>query len=102
MQLRECAKEARALAREVGPYVDDAVRRATPRAVDFRTGGDAGAIWQGPFADECTGTLQQRQRTLNSMGTALLMDAARWENQAGELDRQAKEEDRAKTGTGGN
>ncbi|MEU0245998.1 hypothetical protein ABZ192_16965 [Streptomyces sp. NPDC006235] len=99
-RLRECAREARALARRLGPYLDNAVKKATPRTSAFRTGGDEGAIWQGPFADECTAQLQQRQRTLNSMGTALLADATRWENQADELDRQAK--DKAKAGTGGN
>ncbi|MFI8302693.1 hypothetical protein ACIF80_04425 [Streptomyces sp. NPDC085927] len=101
-RLRECAREARALSRRLGPYLDDAVKKATPRAGGFRTGDDKGAIWQGPFADECTSTLQQRQHTLNSMGTALLTDATRWENQADELDRQAKEKDRSKAGTGGN
>ncbi|MFC9463355.1 hypothetical protein [Streptomyces coelicoflavus] len=101
-QLRECAREARTLARRVGPYLDDAVKKATPRAANFRTGDDKGAIWQGPFADDCTGTLQQRQRTLNGMGTALLADATRWEGQAEELDRQAAEKDKAKAGAGGN
>ncbi|MDT0613577.1 hypothetical protein [Streptomyces lancefieldiae] len=101
-QLRECAREARTLARRLGPYLDDAVKKATPRATGFRTGDDKGAIWQGPFADECTAKLQQRRHTLNGMGTALLADATRWESQADELDRQAKEKDKAKTGTGGN
>ncbi|ANB07861.1 hypothetical protein SAM40697_3903 [Streptomyces ambofaciens] len=101
-RLRECAREARTLARHLGPYLDDAVKKATPRATGFRTGDDKGAIWQGPFADECTGTLQQRQRTLNGMGTALLADATRWESQAEELDLRAKEKDKAKAGAGGN
>ncbi|MFD5475918.1 hypothetical protein [Streptomyces hawaiiensis] len=70
-----------------------------PRAAAFRTGGDEGAIWQGPFADECTAKLHQRQRTLSGMGTALLADATRWEGQADELDRQAG--DKTKAGTGG-
>lgn len=100
-RLRECARGARALARRLGPYLDDAAKKAAPRATDFRTGNDANAIWQGPFADECTVKLQQRQRTLNGMGGALLADATRWENQADELDRQAKEKDKAKAGTGG-
>lgn len=100
-RLRGAAREARALARKLGPYLDDAVKKATPRAAAFRTGGDDGAIWQGPFADECTAKLQQRQRTLSSMGTALLGDATRWESQADELDRQAGEKDKAKAGTGG-
>ncbi|MFD5334507.1 hypothetical protein [Streptomyces hawaiiensis] len=98
-RLRDCAREARALARRLGPYLDDAVKKATPRAAAIRTGGDEGAIWQGPFADECTAKLQQRQRVLSGMGTALLADATRWEGQADELDRQA--EDKAKAGTGG-
>lgn len=98
-RLRECAREARALARRLGPYLDDAVKKAVPRAAS-RAGNGADAIWQGPFADECTALLQQRQRTLNGMGGALLADATRWANEADELDRQAKEKDKAKTGTG--
>ncbi|MEU9352277.1 hypothetical protein AB0D65_14940 [Streptomyces griseoloalbus] len=43
-RLRECAREARALARRLGPYVDDAAKKAAPRAADFRTGNDANAI----------------------------------------------------------
>ncbi|WP_234335303.1 hypothetical protein [Streptomyces variegatus] len=46
-RLRDCAREARAPARRLGPYLDDAVKKATPRAAAFRTGGDEGAIWQG-------------------------------------------------------
>ncbi|MFE0672612.1 hypothetical protein [Streptomyces sp. NPDC058867] len=101
-KLRGCAREARSIARRLGPYLDDAVKKATPRAAAFRTGGDKGAIWQGPFADECTAALQNRQGTLNGMATSLLADATRWENQADELDRQAKEKDKTKAGTGGN
>ncbi|MFF9114114.1 hypothetical protein ACF09Y_00565 [Streptomyces massasporeus] len=100
-RLRDCARQARALAHRMGPYLDNAVKKATPRAAAFRTGGEEGAIWQGPFADECTAKLQRRQRTLNSMGTALLADATRWESQADELDRQAGEKNKAKAGTGG-
>ncbi|MGW3494272.1 hypothetical protein [Streptomyces sp. NPDC001020] len=100
-RLRGCARDARSLARRLGPYLDDAVKKATPRAALFRTGEDDGAIWQGPFADECTAKLQQRRGTLNNMGGALLADATRWENEADELDRQAKEKDKAKAGTGG-
>ena len=100
-RLRGCAREARSIARRLGPYLDDAVKKATPRAAAFRTGGDEGAIWQGPFADECTSKLQQRKQSLNSMAGALLADANRWETQADELDRQAKEKDKAKSGTGG-
>ena len=96
-RLRECAREARTLARSLGPFLDDAVKKAAPRAAH---GTDA--IWQGPYADECTALLQQRQRSLGGMGGALLADATRWESQADELDRQAKEKDKAKTGTGGN
>ncbi|MFJ9540570.1 hypothetical protein ACIRPX_25300 [Streptomyces sp. NPDC101225] len=100
-RLRGCAREARSIARRLGPYLDDVVRKAAPRAAAFRTGGDEGAIWQGPFADRCTATLQKRQATLNSMARSLLADAGRWEGQADELDRQAKEKDKAKAGTGG-
>ncbi|MGY6024982.1 hypothetical protein [Streptomyces spinosirectus] len=99
--LRGCAREARSIARRLGPYLDDVVKKATPRAAAFRTGGDEGAIWQGPFADECTAKLQQRQKSLSGMASSLLTDATRWESQADELDRQAKEKDRAKAGTGG-
>ncbi|MEU3160562.1 hypothetical protein AB0N20_19210 [Streptomyces griseoincarnatus] len=100
-RLRECAREARTLARKLGPYLDDAVKKAIPRA-GSRAGNSEDAIWQGPYADTCTEQLRRRQRTLNDMGGALLADATRWENQAAELDRQAKEKDKAKTGTGGN
>lgn len=101
-RLRDCAREARALARRLGPYLDDSVKKAAPRTALIRAGESQGAIWQGPFADECTAKLQQRQRTLNGMGTSLLADATRWENQADELDRQAKAKDKAKAGPGGN
>lgn len=99
--LRGCAREARSIARRLGPYLDDAVKKASPRAAAFRTGDDANAIWQGPFADECTATLRKRQGSLSGMASALLADATRWEAQADELDRQAKEKDKAKAGTGG-
>ncbi|WP_260825598.1 hypothetical protein [Streptomyces sp. 15-116A] len=78
------------------------MRKATPRATASRASNSADAIWQGPFADECTATLQQRKGTLNTMGGALLADATRWENQADELDRQAKEKDRSAAVAGGN
>ncbi|MFI1726022.1 hypothetical protein [Streptomyces sp. NPDC020489] len=100
-RLRDLAREARAIARRLGPYLDAAVKKATPRAAAFLTGGDEAAIWQGPFADECTATLQKRQQTLNGMASSLLADASRWEREAEELDRQAKEKDKAKAGTGG-
>jgi hypothetical protein len=100
-KLRGCAREARSIARRLGPYLDDAVKKATPRTAAFRTGDDANAIWQGPFADECTTVLQQRQSTLSSMAGSLLTDATRWESQADELERQAKEKDKTKAGAGG-
>ncbi|MGX1838057.1 hypothetical protein [Streptomyces diastaticus] len=96
-RLRECARQARTLARGLGPYLDDAVKKATPRAA---AGAGKGAIWQGPFADECTTKLQQRKRTLNNMGTALMADATRWESQAEELDRQAEKTAKAEAGGG--
>ncbi|MCX5248165.1 hypothetical protein OG895_23645 [Streptomyces sp. NBC_00201] len=99
--LRGCAREARSIARRLGPYLDDAVKKATPRTDAFRIGGDEGAIWQGPFADECTAKLQKQQNSLSGMASSLLVDATRWESQADELDRQAKEKDKAKAGTGG-
>ena len=108
-KLRACATEARTIARSLGPYLDDAVGKAAPRAADMMTGfGDAGggseAIWLGPFADQCTGTLKQRQGTLASMASALMADATRWESEATRLDgesKAAKAKANAKTGTGG-
>jgi hypothetical protein len=109
-KLRACATEARAVARSLGPYLDDAVSKAAPRAVDMAVGfGDApsggnDAIWLGPFADQCTSTLQQRRGTLGRMATALMADAARWENEASRLESEskaAKAKDKAKTATGG-
>ncbi|MFJ6792898.1 hypothetical protein [Streptomyces sp. NPDC091268] len=100
-QLRDCARDARSIAAKLGPYLDDAVKRATPRAGGFSS-GDQAVIWQGPYADQCTTTLRNRRQSLNGMGTALLADAARWDHQADELDRQAAAKDKAATGTGGN
>ncbi|MEV7525725.1 hypothetical protein [Streptomyces sp. NPDC091371] len=99
-ELRDCAREARSLAARLGPYLDDAVKRATPRASVFSGGADQDVIWQGPFADQCTTTLRTHQQSLNGMGTSLLADARRWETQADELDRQATAKDKAATGTG--
>jgi hypothetical protein len=89
--LREAARQARAIAKTLGPYLDDAVRKATPRADDFvvGTGGDT-AIWQGPYADQCTATLKARQSKLSSMANALVTDAARWESEATRLEGDAK------------
>ncbi|MFD3540997.1 hypothetical protein ACFWUQ_16085 [Streptomyces sp. NPDC058662] len=101
-QLRDCAREARALAGRLGPYLDDAVKRATPRASSLWSGGDAAVIWQGPFADQCTTVLQNHRQSLNGMGGALQADATRWENQAAELDKQATAKDKAEAATGGN
>ncbi|MEU8585670.1 hypothetical protein AB0C59_01455 [Streptomyces sp. NPDC048664] len=93
-RLRECARQARALAGRLGPYLDQAVKKATPRG----TGPGSGAIWLGPFADQCTLTLQKRRNTLSVMATSLLGDARRWEQQADELDHQATEKDKAAAG----
>ncbi|MGW6709076.1 hypothetical protein ACWGDE_29890 [Streptomyces sp. NPDC054956] len=101
-ELRDCAREARALAAKLGPYLDDAVKRATPRAANLWSGGGQDVIWQGPFADQCTTALRGHRQSLNGMGTALLADATRWDNQANELDRQATAKDKAAAGTGGN
>lgn len=87
-KLRECAKDARAIARSLGPYLDDAVSKAAPRAGGAQDGGQA--IWLGPYADQCTGTLKQRQAKLSSMASALMADATRWEGQAGRLEGDAK------------
>lgn len=94
--LRDCAKEARTIARSLGPYLDDAVSKASPRTGDMVTGigsapaGGGTAIWLGPFADQCTGTLKQRQSKLSSMATALMADATRWEGEATRLEGDAK------------
>ncbi|MET7762336.1 hypothetical protein ABZS71_09915 [Streptomyces sp. NPDC005393] len=88
-KLRECARDARKTAQRLGKYLDDAVKKAAPRTGNPRAqGGDA--IWLGPFADQCTQTLQTRQSKLSHMATALLADATRWENIARELDAKAK------------
>lgn len=87
--LRDCATEARSVARLLGPYLDDAVKKASPRATLF--GGGAGdAIWQGPFADASTQSLKARQRKLSGMATALLADAKRWEAEATALEGAAR------------
>ncbi|MFE9449086.1 hypothetical protein [Streptomyces sp. NPDC006739] len=75
--LRECARRARALAGSLGPYLDNAVRQATP------------AIWQGPFAEASTATLGARKGSLASMAGDLMADARRWETEARNLDEQA-------------
>jgi hypothetical protein len=101
-RLRQCAKDARSIARRLGPYLDDAVKRAVPRSGAGKDGANKDAIWQGPYADQCTTLLKQRRSTLGSMAGALLADATRWDGQADDLERQAKEKDKAKAGTGGN
>lgn len=93
--LRECAKQARTIARSLGPYLDDAVSKATPRASGVLAdlgGSTTGnpAIWMGPFADQCTATLQQRRSKLASMASALMADATRWESEATRLEGDAK------------
>lgn len=87
-KLRESASQARALARTLGPFLDDATRKAAARAVDPGHPGDA--IWLGPYADACTSTLRQRQGTLHGMASSLMADATRWESAASDLDSQAK------------
>src|SRR4051794_31773834 len=95
-QLRTCARDARKIAGRLGPYLDDVVKKATPRAVNLA--GDTGeAIWLGPFADQCTRTLQDRKGRLSGLASALMADANRWESQARSLDDQAQ----AKGTTGG-
>ena len=101
-KLRECATQARTIARSLGPYLDDAVSRATPRGDDALSGfggAPAGnpAIWLGPFADQCTQTLTQRQSKLAGMASALMADAARWENEAGRLEGEARAAKAART-----
>ena len=101
--LRDQARQARTLARTLGSYLDGAVSEATPRpdmgAEDLVSGAQP-AIWTGPYADQCTSTLSQRQSTLQSMADGLVMDAARWEKVATQLDDEAKAKDKAKDKTG--
>ena len=85
--LREYARQARTLAQTLGPYLDGAVAKATPRTDDPSAPG--AAIWTGPYADQCTATLTQRRSTLHSMASALMTDAKRWESAAADLEDQA-------------
>ncbi|MFE1293184.1 hypothetical protein [Streptomyces sp. NPDC058731] len=75
--LRECARRARRIAGTLGPYLDNAVKQATP------------AIWKGPFAQRSTATLDARKGSLHSMAGDLMADAQRWETEARNLDDQA-------------
>jgi hypothetical protein len=93
--LRECATQARTIARSLGPYLDGAVSKATPRGDDMMSwpGSSSGgnpAIWAGPFADQCTHTLTERQSKLASMASALMTDAIRWESEATRMEGEAK------------
>jgi hypothetical protein len=75
--LRECARKARTLAGALGPYLDNAVKQATP------------AVWKGPFAEASTTTLGARKKSLGSMAGDLMADARRWETEARHLDDEA-------------
>jgi hypothetical protein len=99
-RLRQHARDARTLAKALGPYLDGVVKQATPRAADPAHPGNA--IWAGPYADQCTTLLTRRQGTLRSMADSLVVDAGRWETAASHLDDQAKAAGKkAKTTAGG-
>ncbi|WP_405585056.1 hypothetical protein [Streptomyces sp. NBC_01190] len=112
--LRECATQARTIARSLGPYLDAAVSKAAPRGGESRSGaggssGDSSggatggnpAIWAGPFADQCTHTLMERQSKLAAMASALLTDSVRWESEATRLEGEAKAAKNATSTVGG-
>jgi hypothetical protein len=84
--LRECARKARRIAGALAPYLDGAVNQATP------------AIWTGTYAQTSTATLADRRRTLREMANDLMQDAFRWENEARNLDDQADQGKKTKTG----
>lgn len=96
-QLRECARDARSVAKQLGPYLDSPVKKASPRVNPFTGAGDD-AIWAGPYADASTRSLQEKQHKLQRMAASLMADAKRWEQQATHLDDEAK----AKGKDGGN
>lgn len=98
--LRECARQARSLARTLGTFLDGAVGKAVPRAADPAKNPGT-AIWHGPFADQSTQALVGRQRTLRDMAGALMGDASRWESAASRLDDEAKSKEKAKAPAGG-
>lgn len=84
--LRACARKARTLAGSLGPYLDNAVKQATP------------AIWKGPFAEASTATLGARKSSLYSMASDLMADARRWETEASNLDHEAAKAENNKPG----
>ncbi|MEV8569339.1 hypothetical protein AB0436_27775 [Streptomyces sp. NPDC051322] len=81
--LRSAARRARTAAHGLGTYIDSEVKQAAG------TGKDRIRIWQGPFADSTTSTLQQRSRALRKMADDLVADAKRWDSEARHLDDRA-------------
>ncbi|WP_328466064.1 hypothetical protein [Streptomyces sp. NBC_00448] len=80
--LRSCATRARTAAKALGTYLDGEVKTAT--------GVGPALIWVGPYATDTTSTLQQRQASLQRMASELLVDAKRWEGEAGHLEDRAQ------------
>ncbi|MCQ8769203.1 hypothetical protein [Streptomyces telluris] len=89
--LRECARQARTLAKRLGPYLDSSAKQAQQSAP---------AIWKGPYATSATAQISDRKGKLNRMADALMNDAARWEAEARRLDEQAAGEDKKNKGGG--
>lgn len=95
-RLRDYARQARTLAKSLGPYLDGAVATAVRRPGNPLAGG---GMWTGPYADRCTSELNKRKVTLNGMAASLMADAARWESAASDLEDQAKAAKARKSGT---
>ncbi|MGW1282751.1 hypothetical protein ACWD4N_03305 [Streptomyces sp. NPDC002586] len=101
--LREAARQARSIAPKLGGYLEDVTKQASNGINDFvvRNSEWSSAIWHGPYAQQCTQTLQTRRSTLQSMATALMADANRWDAEATDLEAKAKEADKKTTSAGG-
>jgi hypothetical protein len=101
--LREAARQARSLAPKLGSYLDDVTKQASNGINDFvvRNSEWGSAIWHGPYAQQCTQALQKRRSTLQSMATALLADAKRWDAEATDLETKAKDADKKAASAGG-
>jgi hypothetical protein len=87
-ELRQCAHDARAVAKRLGPYLDSVVKQATS------------PIWTGPYATHSTTTLTGHKKTLHQMAADLLTDAGRWETEADALEKKASKGDKGGAGKG--
>ncbi|GHE11730.1 hypothetical protein [Streptomyces alanosinicus] len=101
--LREAARQARSLAPRLGGYLDDVSRQACNGINDFvvRNSEWSSAIWHGPYAQQCAQALVTHQATLESMATALMADASRWDAEATDLETRAKDADKKTASAGG-